>query len=86
VSPAYLITVRATLRIPDHRGQSIDIPRLYMDSEDEALGYAIRLLTECFGLPMHGFDAHVISTVIVLDCQDQHANAQTATSYPIARC
>jgi hypothetical protein len=87
VSPAYLITVaRDPPHTDHHRGQYIDIPRMYADSEDEALGYAIRLLTECFGLPIDS-TAHVISTVIPSSTAETNMpNAKTATSYPIARC
>lgn len=79
------MTVRATLRIPPYRGQTVDVSRVYCDSEDEALGYAIRLLTECFGLPLEGFEARVISNIPALDCENQNANLQAATRPQLAR-
>jgi hypothetical protein len=45
-----------------------DVTWICADSEDEAIGYAISLAQECFGLPFRLLHPTVVSKQTVIDC------------------
>ena len=64
---AQLITVR--VKVLTARVDSFfDVTNIQADSDEEAIGYAIALSTECFGLPLAHIACQVRSRHPVIDC------------------
>ncbi len=65
---AHIYTVRVRLLADEWPDGYFDITNVDGDSEGEAIGYAISLATECFGLPLRRLVVDVISTKTIIDC------------------
>jgi hypothetical protein len=62
-----LITVRVRL-ITGRIDSYFDLTNISADTDDEAIGYAIELSTECFGLPLSHIACTVRDRQPVIDC------------------
>jgi hypothetical protein len=64
---ANFYTVRVHVRIPERSDAYFDLTNVAGDCEDEAVGYAVLLSTECFGLPLRLLDFRINRVQPIID-------------------